>query len=217
MHTKIATAIVLSLAFAPQQRGWVSSVTGAADATGTVQLTVRGTNPCGAVNLDYGDGSTAITHAITQLPVTLSHDYNRVGEYTVRARGQGNCDGDVFTRINVTRVRGGIFGRNTNNRYAEMDQNGDGVITRAEWRGTAQAFEQADWNNDNRLSGDEVRAGATPPNRFANWDQNRDGVITRAEWRSGETSYRRMSMTPCTSARAACARANPGSSVTARS
>ena len=112
MHTKIATAIVLSLAFAPQQRGWVSSVTGAADATGTVQLTVRGTNPCGAVNLDYGDGSTATTHAITQLPVTLSHDYNRVGEYTVRARGQGNCDGDVFTRINVTRVRGGIFGRN---------------------------------------------------------------------------------------------------------
>ena len=82
MHTKIATAIVLSLAFASQQRGWVSSVTSTADANpGTVQVTVRGNNPCGAVNLDFGDGTSAVTHAISQLPVTMPHEYNRTGEF----------------------------------------------------------------------------------------------------------------------------------------
>src|SRR5688572_9661606 len=194
MHTKIATAIVLSLAFAPQQRGWVSSVTAAPGASaGTYQVSVRGNNPCGAVNLDFGDGTTAVTHAITQVPVTITHEYTRVGEYTIRARGMGNCDGDVFTRVNVTRVRSSIFNRNQDqdqNRFAEMDQNGDGIITRAEWRGTAQAFNLADWNNDGRLSGDEVRVSdRNEHTRFAGMDQNGDGVITRNEWRGNAQSF----------------------------
>ena len=183
MHTKIATAIVFSLAFAPQQRGWVSSVNPSADAnSGLVQITVRGTNPCGAVNLDYGDGSGAVTHAISQLPVTIPHEYNRAGEFRIRARGQGNCDGDVFAEVNVTRA-GSVWDRRTSNRFADWDQNKDGVITRAEWRGTTQGFEQNDWNEDGRLSGEEVRVGAqAPAMRFQQMDRNGDRTITRAEW-----------------------------------
>ena len=86
-------------------------------------------------------------------------------------------------------------------RFAEMDRNGDRVITRAEWRGSDQSFRAHDWDSDGILSGDEVRVGAAratteddfdPANRpqfrnwteegFANLDRNRDGRISRAEW-----------------------------------
>ena len=45
-------------------------------------------------------------------------------------------------------------------RFQGMDSNNDGVITRAEWRGTDRAFRNQDWNGDGVLSGDEVRPGA---------------------------------------------------------
>jgi hypothetical protein len=41
-------------------------------------------------------------------------------------------------------------------RHQGMDANGDGVITREEWRGNDQSFRQQDTNGDGRLSGDEV-------------------------------------------------------------
>jgi hypothetical protein len=44
-------------------------------------------------------------------------------------------------------------------RFARMDSNADGVITRAEWRGTAQGFYDADWNGDGILSGVELQPG----------------------------------------------------------
>ena len=54
--------------------------------------------------------------------------------------------------------------------------NRDGVITRAEWRGTDTAFRNQDWNEDGILSGEEVRAGGR---RQHNWNQdwNRDGRV----------------------------------------
>src|SRR5688572_30951363 len=60
-------------------------------------------------------------------------------------------------------------------RYAAMDTNRDGTVTRSEWRGTDRAFRAEDWNGDGVLSGDEVRQGA----RRQNWSQdwNRDGRV----------------------------------------
>ena len=48
-------------------------------------------------------------------------------------------------------------------RFAAMDENRDGVITRQEWRGSAQSFQTHDWNGDGVLSGDEVRATISSP------------------------------------------------------
>ena len=65
-------------------------------------------------------------------------------------------------------------------RFRGMDRNGDGVITRAEWRGNENSFRNQDWNGDGVLSGDEVRTGAR---RRADWteDWNRDGRVDRVD------------------------------------
>src|SRR5215218_506357 len=42
-------------------------------------------------------------------------------------------------------------------RFAAMDTNNDGVVTRREWRGSDESFDVHDWNRDGILSGDESR------------------------------------------------------------
>ena len=94
-----------------------------------------------------------------------------------------------------------------------MDRNNDGVVTRQEWNGSARSFEVHDWNNDGRLSGEEVRVGAQRntnwetadhnPNRlernlswtrnaFTNLDHNRDGRLTDNEWHFDRETFLRV-------------------------
>ncbi len=205
----MVAALALSLPAAAQQRGSINDIAGAAAvAGGETVFTVSGRNPCGAVNLDYGDGQ-AVTHPIRALPATISHAYARAGNYQVRARGQGNCDGEASMTVRVT-GGGGVETRpaagrgnatGANMRFAGMDRDNDGTITRAEWNGSAQSFRVHDWNGDGVLSGDEVRAGGQrqwdqdpdyAPNRntlsdwterrFQQLDSNGDGRILRREW-----------------------------------
>ena len=97
-------------------------------------------------------------------------------------------------------------------RLKGMDTNGDGAVTRQEWRGTDQAFRNRDWNNDNVLSGDEMRVGAGRQNRqgdrdidtaidreddwtierFRLLDRDNDGRLSRAEWRTGAEIFARV-------------------------
>ena len=98
-------------------------------------------------------------------------------------------------------------------RFAAMDANRDGVITRKEWNGSDRSFEVHDWNGDGILSGDEVRPGARrrdpgatddfdSPDReytFNDWtargfsalDHNRDNRISRDEWHYDVETFRR--------------------------
>jgi hypothetical protein len=39
------------------------------------------------------------------IPTTIWYEYKRTGQFTVRASGQGNCDGQATTTVRVTAVR----------------------------------------------------------------------------------------------------------------
>jgi Ca2+-binding EF-hand superfamily protein len=97
-------------------------------------------------------------------------------------------------------------------RFQAMDRNGDGRITRAEWRGSDRSFEIHDWNHDGVLSGEEVRVDGVRRDRqddedfdstdreyvFDQWtdrgfrslDHNGDNRITRDEWHFARQEFR---------------------------
>ena len=83
-------------------------------------------------------------------------------------------------------------------RHRGMDTDGDGVITRAEWRGNLQSFNQQDTNDDNVLSGAEVwtQSGATDQpdlrNDFDRADRNNDNVLSRNEWNGDAQTFERV-------------------------
>src|SRR5215471_2239088 len=86
------------------QRGVVEAVQPSASsikATTPLSLKVTGRNPCGAVNINWGDG-TAITYAITGLPNMQQHAYTYGGAYAIVASGMGNCDGQATTKVQVS-------------------------------------------------------------------------------------------------------------------
>jgi len=164
MQIPIAIAVVMSLALGAQARGVVSKVTaGRPDATGTIQFTVEGRNPCGAVHIDYGDGN-AVTHPIERLPVTIPHEYAQTGEYLIHAKGMGNCDEGVSAKVRVDRVRRPAQPEPqpkdwTPEQFRLLDYNRDNFISRSEWFAEDSEFVRVDRSGDERLSRDEFLDG----------------------------------------------------------
>jgi Ca2+-binding EF-hand superfamily protein len=98
------------------------------------------------------------------------------------------------------------------NRFAAMDTNRDGVITRDEWRGNDRSFRNHDWNGDGKLSGEELRPGAQRNTRwddrdvetsiyadddfsaahFQALDHNGDGRLARNEWHAAGEIFTRL-------------------------
>lgn len=194
-----AAAVVLALP-GIEQRGGVTSVTASQGSRkGVFVFTVSGQNPCNGVSIDFGDG-TSDSQNIRGLPATFTHVYQRDGNYQARATGTRNCGGQAAARVSIGNV-GGINQGGGNIRFQGMDRNGDGRITRDEWRGSDQSFRVHDSNGDGVLSGAEIRAAGGAgtvvdrdynPNSYepADWtqrgfqrlDYNRDNRLTRDEW-----------------------------------
>jgi hypothetical protein len=160
-----AMTALLIVSVPASQRGIVSGVVipnAPAQAGVPVEITVTGRNPCGAVRINPGDGTEPITHAITQVPTTVRYVYRTAGRFEVRAEGMGNCDGVAATGIQVNPASApppstAPPAAPAPGRVRDMDTDHDGVVTRAEWRGSAEAFRNHDTNGDGVLSGAEVR------------------------------------------------------------
>jgi EF hand domain-containing protein len=83
--------------------------------------------------------------------------------------------------------------RQTAARFEQMDTNRDGVVSRAEWRGSAVVFEALDANGDGILT--RAEAIGTDGNRredFKSLDTNNDGTITRDEWEWNRAAFDRL-------------------------
>lgn len=93
-------------------------------------------------------------------------------------------------------------------KYRAIDMNGDGRVTRNEWRQSFErSFDNHDWNGDGILSGDEVKTwkdsdddwnnqgrrwGSRRWNKMGKIDQNNDGQISRSEWRGSAEDFNRV-------------------------
>jgi hypothetical protein len=184
-----AVVALLIIPVTAPQRGVVSGVAVArtpAQVGVPVDITVTGTNPCGAVRITPGDGTEAITHPLEQVPATRQHIYRKPGRFEVRAEGMGNCDGVVATTIQVNPApapppppAAPPPAAPSPGRVRDMDTDRDGVVTRAEWRGSEQAFRERDANSDGVLSGTEVRDDADQLIVAANRRWTSTGVYVR--------------------------------------
>jgi hypothetical protein len=90
-------------------------------------------------------------------------------------------------------------GRAEEIRFRSMDADNDGVVTRAEWRGSAESFRQNDTNRDGVLSGGEL-APTRPAQvrgrlrdervaQFARADRDRDNRLDDSEWTADLGSF----------------------------
>ena len=197
----LAAVMIMGAVPVAAQRGAVSTIAATSAEPGSAAVfTIRGSNPCGAVIVDFGDGTT-VTPNVKVLPATVRHTYANPGVYQVRVRGTGTCAGTASATVQIGGVVNDQDRAISQARFQGMDTNNDGRITRAEWRGSAQSFRVHDWNGDGVLSGNEVTpAGRRQqtvdddylPNRLAldDWsarrftqlDHDGDARISRQEW-----------------------------------
>ena len=80
-------------------------------------------------------------------------------------------------------------------RFVDLDINGNGRIERREWHGSREGFDWLDRNNDNALTYDEV-VGTEPTSEqeadlFARLDANRNGRVEPNEWHWSRASFNR--------------------------
>ena len=76
-----------------------------------------------------------------------------------------------------------------NDRFENLDLNGDNRISRNEWHGTAARFAALDANRDGVITRVEMLGADAPAELFSSVDVNRDRVITMDEWHWSRASF----------------------------
>lgn len=93
------------------------------------------------------------------------------------------------------RADAAVQGRSTfDQRFTQYDRNGDGVVTRNEFAGSAQDFDRFDQNRDGVLSRAELNQysdNRNDRNYGGSYDRNGDGVISRDEFQGDAREFER--------------------------
>ena len=122
-------------------------------------------------------------------------DRNRDGRLS---RQEWCYDSETFTRMDANRdsfvsLREflGTTDDDRDDRFEDLDANGDGHVTWAEWHGGREAFAWLDRNGDGVLTRAEIIGSQSPqaPDTFATLDVNRDGRLSRDEWQWSQGSF----------------------------
>ena len=150
-------------------------------------------------NIAQREGAEAVTHRIIDSPEYNAQfgDWGAPGSGGVRYCGNKAVSSrSAATSTAVVPV--------AQRRFRNMDRNNDGVVSRAEWRGSARSFEVHDWNNDGVISGTEMNNAAARNGRtvedeefdrvddFANLDGNNNGRIDAREWHGSVAAFNRL-------------------------
>ena len=81
----------------------------------------------------------------------------------------------------------------TQDRFAVLDSNRDGRVTRTEWHGSPVVFDALDANGDGMLTREEaIGANAGGQSEFKSLDVNGDGAIARGEWQWNAAAFDRL-------------------------
>jgi Ca2+-binding EF-hand superfamily protein len=122
-------------------------------------------------------------------------DHNRDGRIT---RDEWHFDREGFRRADHN--NDGVISRaefltedqeddDRDDRWSNLDVNGDGRISRTEWHGSAQRFDALDANRDGVITRAEMLGTDPPPDLFTSVDLNHDRIITRDEWHWSRASF----------------------------
>lgn len=78
-------------------------------------------------------------------------------------------------------------------RFADLDQNNDGRVSRSEWHGSRAVFDALDANHDGVLTRAEAVGTTGDSNdEFRNVDVNGDGFVARNEWHWNAAAFDRL-------------------------
>lgn len=116
------------------------------------------------------------------------------------SRADHNSDG-VVTRTEFLGDQEGAFDGDDDddavdiNRFTALDTNRDNRVSRDEWRDGRASFDRLDENRDGILTRAEVSGNAAlPSTRFATLDADHNGVLTRGEWLESAASFNRLDL-----------------------
>jgi len=124
-------------------------------------------------------------------------DHDRDGRIT---RDEWHFDRETFLRADHNRdgvvaraefLRTDALDDDRGDRFADLDVDRNGRLSRSEWHGTRQLFDAMDANHDDVVTRVEMIGAEAPPELFSSLDINRDGAIALNEWHWSRPTFDR--------------------------